>query len=101
LNILIWDISQHILVWNFVWSDRYSSENECLRRIVRETRRTKEITQGELAARLGVPQSWVSKVESGERLLAFVEVAKLSDALGIGLEDFCRRFLESQNDTQS
>jgi transcriptional regulator with XRE-family HTH domain len=33
-----------------------------------------DVTQAQLAARLGKPQSYVSKVESGERRLDFLEV---------------------------
>jgi hypothetical protein len=39
-----------------------------------------------------MPQSFVSKYESGERHLEFVEVAEICSALGIRLADLVRRF---------
>jgi transcriptional regulator with XRE-family HTH domain len=40
-------------------------------------------TQGELGTRLGKPQSYISKVESGERRLDLVEYVYWSKALGL------------------
>ncbi|MEW6512340.1 MAG: helix-turn-helix transcriptional regulator [Bacteroidota bacterium] len=71
---------------------RYSAENERLRALLRQCRKESGLTQGELAARLGVPQSWVSKVESGERLLSFVEVGEVCRALAVDLVDFMRAY---------
>jgi transcriptional regulator with XRE-family HTH domain len=44
-------------------------------------RHARSITQSELAARLGRPQSFVSKYERGERRLDFVEVLEITRAL--------------------
>lgn len=41
------------------------------------------LTQAELASRLGKPQSFVSKYESGERRLDVVEFVSVCDALGM------------------
>lgn len=41
------------------------------------------LTQVELAKRLNVPQSFVSKVETGERSLRAYELFSYADALGI------------------
>ena len=41
------------------------------------------LTQVELAARLGVPQSYVSKLETGERSLRAYELFDYAKALGI------------------
>lgn len=40
------------------------------------------ITQVELAERLGKPQSFVSKVERGERRLDVIEFCQVAEALG-------------------
>jgi len=45
-----------------------------------------------LAARLGVEQSLVSKVERRERRLDVAELRAFCAALGIGLSDFVSRF---------
>jgi transcriptional regulator with XRE-family HTH domain len=47
-----------------------------LREILAEKRQAVGLSQTELAARLGKPQSYVSKVESGERGLDVVEFVK-------------------------
>jgi len=75
--------------------DRYSPEHETVRRIIREIRRNHSLTQGELAKKLGVPQSWVSKIESGERNLAFAETGPLAEALGLTLQEFCTAYQQA------
>jgi transcriptional regulator with XRE-family HTH domain len=55
---------------NFTWSPSQS----LLRVKLRELRECAGFTQVQLAERLGKPQSYVSKVEAGERKLDFLEV---------------------------
>jgi transcriptional regulator with XRE-family HTH domain len=55
---------------------------------LREARRLSGLTQAEVAARLGKPQSFVSKMESGERRLDFVEVVLLSEIYELPLDFF-------------
>ena len=52
---------------------------KCLSQI----RREQGITQVELAKKLGVPQSFISKVETGERSLRVYEQFAYAEALGI------------------
>ncbi len=52
------------------------------------------LTQAALAARLGRPQSFVSKYESGERRLDLVELEEICSALNVELTDFVKRFRE-------
>ncbi len=49
------------------------------------------LKQAELAERLGVPQSFVSKYETGERRLDLLEVRKICHATGISLKEFVAR----------
>lgn len=68
----------------------------------RETRRLQEllktlreeagIRQVDLARTLGVPQSFVSKYENGERRLSVVEAMRVSVALGTTLPLVIKRF---------
>jgi transcriptional regulator with XRE-family HTH domain len=53
------------------------------RRIMTQARERQGMTQAELAARLGRPQSFVSKYESGERRLDMVEFVSVCDALEV------------------
>jgi transcriptional regulator with XRE-family HTH domain len=49
---------------------------------IASTRKSAGVTQVELAGRLGKPQSFVSKVERGERRLDVVEFCQVAEALG-------------------
>jgi transcriptional regulator with XRE-family HTH domain len=50
--------------------------------LLTEARKNANMTQAELAKRLGRPQSFVSKYERGERRLDVIEFAEVSRALG-------------------
>ena len=52
-------------------------------RVVIEARRSRGLTQRELAARLGKPRSFVSKTESLERRLDIQEFVAVARALGL------------------
>ena len=64
---------------------------EKLQGLLRRIRTDAGVTQAELADRLGVPQSFVSKYESGERRLDILELKDVCQALGSSLVDFVRR----------
>ncbi|MGA9852265.1 MAG: helix-turn-helix transcriptional regulator [Gammaproteobacteria bacterium] len=60
--------------------------------LLRDLREAAGLRQVDLAARLKRPQSFVSKYESGEKTLDFLEVREVCRALGTSLADFVRRF---------
>lgn len=70
----------------------HSSDYTRLKRLLRDVRLEKGLTQSELAEKLVFPQSRVSKVERGERRLDLVELQDWCRALGISLTTFVRRF---------
>lgn len=74
----------------------YSAEQERLQALLREVRTEAKLTQADLASRLGKPQSFVSKYESGERRLDLIELHDVCHQLGIGLMRFVQRFLKSK-----
>ena len=53
-----------------------------------ELRESKNVTQVELAQRLGKPQSYVSKVEILERRLDVIELCDWLNAINIKMTDF-------------
>lgn len=55
---------------------------EILRKEIRAARLRSGLTQAEVSARLGRPQSFTSKVEAGERKLEFTEAIQLCEVLG-------------------
>lgn len=69
-------------------SDR---EADTLRRLLRGARLEAGLRQQDLAERLGVPQSFVSKYESGERRLDVLELRQVCMALGLPFCAFARR----------
>jgi transcriptional regulator with XRE-family HTH domain len=71
---------------------RFSRAHELFQDLLKEKRLKAQLTQFQLADRLQVPQSYVSKYETGERRLDFVETASVCEALGIGIESFARDF---------
>jgi transcriptional regulator with XRE-family HTH domain len=67
-------------------------EGEKLAALLRTVRTEVGLTQAEVADRLEVPQSFVSKYESGERRLDLIELKQICKVLKISLVDFVRRF---------
>ncbi len=70
----------------------YTQASDLFRELLKETRVAKELTQADVAKLLGLPQSYVSKYESGERRLDFVETTEVCAALGMPIEDFAAVF---------
>jgi transcriptional regulator with XRE-family HTH domain len=60
----------------------YSAEYLQLCAVLRELRLAAGLTQVQVAAELEVPQSFVSKYESGERRLDVIELGHVAAALG-------------------
>ena len=56
-----------------------------LRKILKEIREQSNIRQLDLATQLKRPQSFVSKYESGEKTLTFLEVREVCNVLGLSL----------------
>jgi transcriptional regulator with XRE-family HTH domain len=59
-------------------------------RFLRSAREDSGLTQAALASKLRVPQSWISKVEAGDRRTDVLELLDLLDALGVDPADFLR-----------
>jgi transcriptional regulator with XRE-family HTH domain len=73
--------------------NRYAANEEHLRRQLRGERERKGLTQAALAALLKKPQSFVSKYESGERLLSFVETIDVCRALDLKPSSLLKEYL--------
>jgi transcriptional regulator with XRE-family HTH domain len=69
----------------------YSEEYQRLCGLLRDLRLESGLTQVEVASRLGVPQSFVSKYESGERRLDVIELKHVADALHIDFQHVVAR----------
>jgi transcriptional regulator with XRE-family HTH domain len=69
----------------------FTQRQEILQELLRRIRVEAGLTQAELAEKLKRPQSFVSKIESGERLLDVLELREVCEVLGLSLADFVKR----------
>ena len=69
--------------------------------MLRELREQKLLTQKELADKIGSDQTFVSKIEIGERRLDIIELKYICEALEIQLVDFIKQVeqkIQKKND---
>jgi transcriptional regulator with XRE-family HTH domain len=71
-------------------TSKNKAELQALIELLRDLRLRSQLKQDDLAARLGVPQSYISKYESGERSLDILELRLVCHALNISLSDFAK-----------
>lgn len=62
--------------------------------LLRQMRNDAGLRQADLAQKLGEPQSFVSRYESGERRLDVLELRHICSVLGVSLSDFIKRLEE-------
>lgn len=79
---------------------KFTGADEVFRRLLKELRTSRNLSQADLAARLGQPQSHVSKYETGERRLDFVETVAVCQALDVDVVQFTADFLAKLNKGQ-
>jgi transcriptional regulator with XRE-family HTH domain len=68
--------------------NRYQSDYRLFIRRLRSARESAGLTQVEVAERLRVPQSFVSKCESGERRVDVIELRDFARIYGRKIADF-------------
>lgn len=73
-------------------SNTWSLQNQILKSQLKEIRKSAGITQLELANRLKRHQSYVSKYESGERRLDFIELREVIRCCDTTLNSFIQEF---------
>ena len=71
----------------------FARRNRQFRAKLVRARKDAELTQETLAARLGRPQSFVSKYERGERRLDVVEFLDVARAIGLDPVEFVRELM--------
>jgi transcriptional regulator with XRE-family HTH domain len=64
----------------------HSSEYKTVIRKLREVREAAGLTQQEVAEKLVKPQSYISKIERGERRLDIIELSKIAKFYKISLD---------------
>jgi transcriptional regulator with XRE-family HTH domain len=73
-------------------ASRKQRERKILLEVVRELRKQRNLTQNQLARSMGVKQAFVSKYETGERRLDFLDLVGICDVLGISIVKLAERF---------
>jgi transcriptional regulator with XRE-family HTH domain len=68
-----------------------SPRHELVKAALIEQRRAVGMSQTEVATKLGRPQSYIAKIEGGERRIDFVELIDLAQVIGLDLEALVRR----------
>ena len=74
---------------------------QSLLRLLRDLREQAGVTQVELGDRLGNTQTFISKIERGERRLDVVEFTEFCEALGTDATAAFGRFLDGRNRERS
>ena len=69
----------------------HSADYDAFLASLRSARKATGLTQIDLAERLQITQSTVSKSERGERRLDVVELRHWCQALGVDFQEFCRK----------
>lgn len=73
-------------------SSIFTQRHQDLIGFIGSVRKAAGVTQVELAERLGKPQSFVSKIERGERRLDVIEFCQLAEALDHNPAELLKRF---------
>ena len=77
-------------------ASRRQRERKILLEVLRELRKQQKLTQDQLAKSMGVKQAFVSKYETGERRLDFIDLIAICDVLGMSIVKFAERFEASR-----
>jgi transcriptional regulator with XRE-family HTH domain len=72
-------------------SSKNIAQHEIVINLLRQIRTEAGLRQKDIAERLKVPQSYVSKYEAGERRLDLIEIRQICHAVGISLNEFVKR----------
>jgi transcriptional regulator with XRE-family HTH domain len=73
-------------------STRKQRERKILLDLLRELRKQKGLTQDQMARAMGAKQAFVSKYETGERRLDFLDLVAICEVLDMSVVKFSERF---------
>jgi transcriptional regulator with XRE-family HTH domain len=69
----------------------FTREYRVVLRLLRQARQDAGLTQVDLAKKLAITQSLLSKIERGDRRIDVIELRAFCMAVGVGLLEFIRR----------
>ena len=70
---------------------KLSAELRVLGEVLTLARERAGIKQADLAARLGMPASYLSKIENGTRRLDVIELIRIAEAMGVEADEIVRQ----------
>lgn len=73
-------------------SSLHSGKYQVFREMIVKIRKDSDITQVQLAKELGKPQSYISKIENGERRIDFTEFIEIAILLKIDIQEFINTY---------
>jgi transcriptional regulator with XRE-family HTH domain len=74
---------------------KLAAELRILGTVLTRVREAAGVKQAELAARLGVPPSYLSKIENGTRRLDVIELIRIAEAIGADPDEIVRQVTEA------
>ena len=75
----------------------WSKDRELFRSILKSCRIEAGITQSELAMRLNMAQSYVSKIENGERKVDVVEFILIAEAMNANVQSILNQYMHKRS----
>jgi transcriptional regulator with XRE-family HTH domain len=73
-------------------SSLHSGKYQVFREMIVKIRKDADVTQVQLAKELGKPQSYISKIENGERRIDFTEFIEIASILEIDTQQFIKNY---------
>lgn len=86
--------------FNFLKSKFLKADYNKLLELLYQVRMSQGLRQSDVASFMGVPQSFISKIESGERQIDIMTFIQLCESLSIDPIELFTKFIQKLNETK-